>query len=385
MVISNSMLKQIVALRRELHRFPELSGHEQQTAKKIKEWIQTANPDQIIENAGGYGLMAIFKGKSAGKNILLRADMDALPIHEINTFEHCSSKPGISHKCGHDGHSAILAGVAGWLGSNPPEKGSVILLFQPAEETGKGAAGVLADPQFAILDIDFVFALHNLPGFPKNSVITRNHTFSAASKGLIIRLTGVTSHAAHPENGISPALAMADIIRKFGEISVENDDFQNFKLITVVHARLGNRAFGTSPGYAEIMATLRSYNDDDMKVLEDKAIAAVKLIADKYGLDERLEWTEEFPATNNNKKCVGLIREVSKEKNLKIIQVDEPFRWSEDFGHFLSKYPGALFGIGAGKRHPGLHHPDYDFPDELIPAGISIFTGLIQKIWVMEA
>ena len=374
------MLKQIVAFRRELHHFPELSGHEQQTAKKIKEWIQTANPDQIIENVGGYGLMVIFRGKSKGKSILLRADMDALPIHEANEFEHRSSSPGISHKCGHDGHSAILAGVARWLGSNPPEKGSVILLFQPAEETGKGASLVLADPGFAELEIDFAFAIHNLPGFPKNSIVIRDHYFAAASRGMIVRLTGITSHAAHPEHGISPALALADIIRKFGGISVENDGFQDFKLITIVHARLGERAFGTSPGYAEVMATLRTYSDQDMKTLVSKAIKAVVLIADKFGLDERVEWTEEFPATINDEKCVGLIRDVATENNLKIIRAEEPFRWSEDFGHFLSKYPGALFGVGAGKRHPVLHHPDYDFPDEIIPTGISVFTGLIQKI-----
>lgn len=383
MKITNSMLKQIVALRCELHRFPELSGHEQQTAKKIKEWIQTANPDQIIENVGGHGLMVIFRGKTKGKNILLRADMDALPIHEVNEFDHCSSIPGISHKCGHDGHSAILAGVARWLGSNPPEKGSVILLFQPAEETGKGASLVLADSGFEKLEIDFAFALHNLPGFPKKSVIVRSQTFSAASKGLIIRLTGITSHAAHPEQGINPALAMAEIIRKFGEISVEKEGFQDFKLITIVHARLGERAFGTSPGYAEVMATLRTYNDQDMKTLAGKAMNAVELIADKYGLDERLDWTEEFPATINDENCIGMIREVSLENNLKIIEAENPFRWSEDFGRFLARYPGALFGIGAGKRHPGLHHPEYDFPDEIIPTGISIFTRLIQKISMM--
>lgn len=379
MRISKERLNQLITFRKALHRNPELSGQEFETAKKIKAFLSSCNSDEIIENIGGQGIMAVYRGSKPGKSILLRADIDALPINEINDFEHRSITLNVSHKCGHDGHTAILAGVAQHLGLCPIKRGCVALLFQPAEETGKGAISILNDLKISDFKIDHVFALHNLPGYRKNAIVIRKQHFAAASKGMIIRLTGKTSHAANPEHGISPALALAEIIRYFSELSSTKEGFNDFKLITVIHARLGEIAFGTSPGYAEVMATLRSFRNDDMQKITDDAKLFVELIADKYGLNEKIEWVEEFPASVNDNDCVELIKEVSVENNFSIIEIPEPFRWSEDFGHFLLKYPGALFGIGSGKLHPPLHNPEYDFPDEIIKTGVSIFEGIIRK------
>ncbi|MBE0638091.1 MAG: amidohydrolase [Bacteroidales bacterium] len=384
MKIPNDQLNQIIALRKDLHKNPELSGVEIETAKKIKAFLKLCSADEIIEDVGGHGLIAIYESRIPGKSILLRADMDALPIPEINDFEHHSVNAFVSHKCGHDGHLVILAGVAQQLRSNPPEKGRVILLFQPAEETGEGAVTVINDSKFKDLQIDFVFALHNLPGFRKNSIIIRKQHFAAASKGMIIKLSGKTSHAANPEQGISPALAISEIISKFSGLSNAREGFDAFKLITIIHARLGERAFGTSPGYAEVMATLRSYSNDDMELLTNKAINIVEQIADKYGLHEKIEWTEQFPASVNDDECVDLVRTVAVENKFPVREMAEPFRWSEDFGQFLSRHPGALFGVGAGKNHPSLHNPDYDFPDEIIKTGIAMFYGIIKKVGEME-
>jgi amidohydrolase len=380
MRIPNEFLNLLIDFRKELHRNPELSKVEIETAKKIKAFLKSCHPDEIIDNVGGHGVLAVYMAKKPGKTILLRADIDALPIAESNDFEYRSINPVVSHKCGHDGHTAILAGVAQQLAFRPIEKGRVILLFQPAEETGEGAAAVVKDPRFNKLKIDYVFALHNLPGFRKNAVIIRKKHFAAASKGMIIKFTGKTSHAANPEHGISPALAISEIIRQFSDLSVVENGFKDFKLITIIHARLGEVAFGTTPGYAEVMATLRSYRNDDMELLTVMAIKQVKSIADKYGLYEKMEWTEEFPASINDDTCVDLIMEVAAENKFVVKQVSHPFRWSEDFGHFLLKFPGALFGIGAGKNHPSLHNPEYDFPDEIISAGVAMFDGLIRKL-----
>lgn len=380
MTISNDDLRQIIAFRQRLHQHPELSGKEVETAKRTKEFLQMFSPDKIYENLGGNGLAAVYQGKDEGATLLIRADMDALPINETNNFAYKSTTPGVAHKCGHDGHAAILAGVAQALHQRPPSRGRVVLLFQPAEETGQGAKRVIDDPQFAALQPDYTFALHNLPGFAAGTVVVRDKHFAAASKGMIIRLTGKTSHAANPEHGISPAMAVADIIRGFTGLSMEKEGFEDFKLITIIHTRLGEIAFGTTPGYAEVMATLRSFRNDDMQRLTDQAVEIAQQATDRYRLHEKIEWREEFPATVNDKSCVDIIRQTATRNNLKIEEPDTSFRWSEDFGYFTSRYKGAMFGIGSGKSHPELHHPDYDFPDKIIPQAIAMFDGIIRNI-----
>ncbi|NCC73085.1 MAG: amidohydrolase [Sphingobacteriia bacterium] len=379
MNFTNEHLEELIALRRTLHSQPELAGKEVETAKKIKAYLTSCHPAKILENIAGHGLLAIFKGNEPGKNILLRADMDALPISELNDFYYKSKNSGVSHKCGHDGHSAILAGVAKMLSLQPIKKGNVCLLFQPAEETGEGAEKVLKDPKFCDWYFDHVFALHNLPGFAKNTVIIRKNHFAAASKGMIISLTGKTSHAANPEQGISPALAVSEIIRYFTDLSLDTSKFKAFKLITIVHVRMGEKAFGTTPGFAQVMATLRSYRNDDMELLTSYAVNITRSIADKFDLQERVQWTEEFPASVNDSDGCEMVSIVASENKFQVIEINEPFRWSEDFGHFLIKYPGVLFGIGAGEKHPKLHNPDYDFPDDIIRTGITMFDGIVRK------
>lgn len=380
MKVSNDTLNKLIALRKYLHKYPELSKKEHETAKKIKEFLSTIPPDEIIHGIGGTGLAAIFHGKNPGKTIMIRGDIDALPIAETNNFEYASENQNVSHKCGHDGHTTILAGLSIVLNKKPIESGRVVLLFQPAEETGEGAAQVLSDSRFTELKPDYVFALHNLPGFDLNKVVIKEKHFAAASKGMIVKLFGKTSHAANPEHGISPALAVAEIIQQFNSLWQSKEKFKDFKLITLIHTRIGEVAFGTTPGYAEVMATLRSYRNDDMKLLTEKAVTIVEEISDKFGLSEKIEFLEEFPATVNNEFCVKTIREVCLENDLSIIEATETFRWSEDFGHFTGKYPGAMFGIGAGKKHPALHNPEYDFPDQIISTGIILFDGIIRKL-----
>lgn len=380
MKISNDTLNDLIAFRKYLHKYPELSKKELKTAKKIKEFVSDNEPDEIIEKLGGTGLAAVYNGQKKGKTILIRSDMDALPIAEKNDFDYKSVFPEVGHKCGHDGHATILSGLSGVLKENPPEKGRVVLLFQPAEETGEGAELVLNDPKFKKIEPDFVFALHNLPGFKKSTVVIRKKHFAAASKGMTIKLIGKTSHAANPELGISPSLAVAEIIQELSALSDSKDGFEDFKLITIIHTRIGEIAFGTTPGYAEVRATLRSFRNDDMDKLTQKAVEIVENIADKYGLEEKISWQEEFPASISNNDCVDILNEVADENDFKTANPDTPFRWSEDFGYFLMKYPGALFGIGSGKDHPSLHNPDYDFPDEIIPTGIRMFDGILRKM-----
>lgn len=370
----------IIRFRRELHTNAELSGMEKNTSEKIKTFIAKLNPDEIISDLAGNGIAFIFKGKDEGKTILFRSELDALPIHEQNNFEYKSLTENVAHKCGHDGHMAILSGLASLLKNTKLKKGKIVFLFQPAEETGEGAKVVLEDKKFIAVKPDYVIALHNLPGFPINSVIIKPGIFASASKGMIIKLAGKTSHASEPEHGISPVPAIAAIMQKLPLLSEQIPDIREFSLITIIHVRVGNIAFGTSPGAGEIMATFRAFENDDLDSLANMSENIIKEEAGKYGLKYSIELTEEFPSSINNNECVEIVKKCSEKLNLNIVEIEHPFRWSEDFGHFLNKYKGVLFGVGAGEKHPDLHNPDYDFPDSIIKPSVELFYSIAKEV-----
>lgn len=375
----DSLLTELVQLRKDLHKHPELSGKEEKTSERIVNYANKHSRDKITTGLGGNGIAVIFEGDRKGKTILIRCDLDALPIEEENEFEHKSVSQNVSHKCGHDGHMAIVSGLIPLLSENKIKSGRVILLYQPAEETGEGAELVINDEKFKELEPDYVFALHNLPKFETNTVLIRENGFAAASKGLIVKLRGKTAHAAHPERGIPPSVAVAELILGLREL--KNDkSLSDFSLVTIIHVRIGERAFGTTPGYAEVMATLRAYKNDDMDIMSSNAEKLIKEKAEEHKLKYEIEWVEEFPATINDKKCVEILRKAIEDNNFKMEEVEHPFRWSEDFGQFTSRYPGALFGIGSGKDHAPLHNPTYDFPDEIIVTGTKMFYSVINNL-----
>jgi len=380
----NIHLDNLVKLRKKLHHFPELSGNEGETAMLIKKYITSFQPDDIIENLGGFGIAFVYRSFLEGPTVLFRCELDALPIDEINQLSYRSTKNGISHKCGHDGHMAIICGLAETISKNPPETGKVVLLFQPAEETGQGAKQVLEDPKFKKIKPDYVFALHNLPGYPTNHIVVKDNIFSSASIGLIVRLKGKTSHASEPEKGHSPAFLLAAILKKVEKYSLPGIDPSRVKLITPVYTRLGEKAFGTNPGYAEMMFTIRATHTRDITNLKKFILRSIEKSMDQIDPEHKLfmeyEWVEEFPNSVNDSICNNIVLKAAKQAQLSSKKLLFPFRWSEDFGHFLKIYPGALFGLGSGLKQPALHNPDYDFPDELIEAGVSIFYNIYKTI-----
>ena len=372
--------KELITFRRQLHREPELSGNEVATARKIEAFACKHSPDQLITQLGGHGIATVYEGKNPGPTVLIRCDMDALPIQEINeNLDYGSKTAGVSHKCGHDGHMAIAAGLLPLLAKHKPEKGKVVILFQPAEETGQGAAQVIADPKFAPIKPDYCFALHNLPGFESGSIIVGRDAFASASTGIIVKLKGRTAHAAEPEKAISPALAVAELIRRLPDLA-NPDEQQFFSLLTIVHARIGERAFGTTPGYAELMGTLRAHANEELEALCLKVTTVIEEVAKVNLLKTEVEWVEAFPATVNNDECNQTVIKAAKTLGLSIKHLPQPFRWSEDFGHFTHNFKGVLFGLGSGVNQPELHHPAFDFPDEIILKGTRIFYQIIKEI-----
>lgn len=373
------MSQKIIALRHELHKYPELSNNEYGTSNRILSFINKYNPDEIIK-LGETGVAIAFNGKEKGKTVVFRSELDALPIHEKSDVEYRSVNDGTAHSCGHDGHMAILTGLAQKISENRPLRGSVILLFQPAEEIEQGARDVVNNRKFKILEPDYMFALHNVPGFEKHKIVLKNGSFTSASKGMTMKLTGKTSHAAEPQDGISPADAISDIIKKIHEIRDNKTLFKDFVLLTIIHIQLGEISFGTSPGYAEMRITLRAFENRDMKVLTDNCEKIIREISKAEKLDCNISYNEVFPATVNNDECVGIVEQSAKQLDLNIEHIEKPFKWSEDFGYFTEKYDTCYFGLGSGINQAQLHNPDFDFPDDIMETGINLFYAIYKKI-----
>ncbi|RIV67674.1 amidohydrolase [Flagellimonas aequoris] len=371
---------EIMKLRKELHTYPELSGQEYETAKRIWKFAEKHAHTARIETFGKTAIAIIYEFSKKGKTIAIRCELDALPIVEENEFPHKSANTGVSHKCGHDGHMAMVSGLVFWLETQPIQNGKVILLFQPAEETGKGAQMLVQDKKFEALGIDYVFALHNIPKEPINNIIITPKGFSAEVISVIIKTKGKEAHAAEPENGINPALAISKIIGEMALLNHTDPHLEDFAVLTPVHLLMGEKAYGISPSNAELHYTIRTWNSTQMSDLTSKIEALVEQICRLHKLDFNLEWLEYFPASINDTECSDQIHMAAFENGLEIVQKNHPFKFGEDFGWYSKKYKTAMFGLGAGVDSPALHHADYDFPDEIIGAGIQMFTSIIQNI-----
>jgi amidohydrolase len=380
MFLSNRDIVDLVEFRRELHRYPEISGEEEQTARRVVEALKPLSPARIVTGLGGHGVAAIFEGASSGPTLLFRSELDALPIEEKSIAAYRSTIAGKGHLCGHDGHSTILTALALGLSRQPPASGRVVLLFQPAEEDGSGAAAVLADPRFAEIRPDFAFSLHNLPGMALGHVALKSGPVNCASRGMKIRLSGKTAHASLPETGISPMAAIAGLMPALTELSASAPPDEDFTLATVTHASLGEQAFGIAPGDGELWVTLRTLRDDRMADLCARAEALVTEAAERHGLGIEISYHDVFLHCENAAEAVAHLALALDAEGISHDEGDLPMRGSEDFGRLRSVAPSAMFFLGSGERHPALHNPDYDFPDDLIAIGARIFMRVIRNL-----
>ena len=370
--------EELISLRHKLHQHPELSGNERETAQLFYQKLKALNPDELYFNLGGFGIAAVFSASETGPTILFRTELDALPIEETLDISYRSKVKGVSHKCGHDGHMAIIYGLAQDIAAKRPSRGRVILLFQPAEETGEGARAIVADDQYPALSPDYCFALHNLPGHPMGEVMVRSGAFTCASRGMVIKLTGYTAHAAYPETGNSPALVLAELLQTFPKIasSIDKDELL---MTTTVHATMGEPALGIAPADAILMVNLRSETNEGMELLVKSAEQLVKSTAASCSIEYDIDWTEIFDANFNEEECVNQIVKAAEKTGHNVKWLDEPFRWAEDFGAISASAKGAMFAFGAGEDNPQIHNSDYDFPDQLIDKGKSIFFEIYKN------
>jgi len=380
MDLTNRDIVELTDWRRRLHRMPEVSGEEAATAAEVAAMLRAAGPDRVLTGLGGHGVAAVWEGAGPGPTVMFRAELDALPIEELSDAPHRSGMPGKGHLCGHDGHMAILAGLARLVGRRPPARGRVVLMFQPAEEDGSGAAAVIADPRFGGIAPDFAFALHNLPGLPLGAAALAAGHVNCASVGLMIRLSGRTSHASVPEAGVSPAPAVARLIPALAALGPGGALVPGFRLATVTHARLGEPAFGIAPGEAEIRVTLRALTNPDMAALLAEAEALARAEAAAEGLGLGLSRHDAFDACENDAEATAHLARALQAEGVAPADFDLPMRASEDFGRFGQRAKAAMVFLGAGERQPMLHNPDYDFPDALIAPGVRIFNRVRRAL-----
>lgn len=378
--LTNADIHDLTEWRRALHRRPELSGEEVETARTVAAMLKATGPDRICTELGGHGVAALYDSGQPGPRVLLRCELDGLPIQELSDADHRSETDGKAHLCGHDGHMAMLAGMARLLGRQRPATGSVVLLFQPAEETGEGAARVVSDPGFYAIRPDYAFAIHNYPGMALGEVGVVAGPASCASRGMRVRLTGKTAHASLPETGLSPAPALSRLLVDMTGLS-EGTDLADpsFALVTVCHARLGEPAFGIAPGEAELYVTLRSLTDTRMEAL----VAAAETLAQDAagaGLGLSIDYHDIFPACANDAKAAEIVRRAADMLGLPSGPGCLPMRPSEDFGHFGTGACLAFILLGNGTNGPVPHNPDYDFPDDLIGLGCALFAAIVEEI-----
>jgi amidohydrolase len=368
-----------ISYRRELHRNPEVSGQEYKTQQRILNWLENFSPDRI-EKIGGTGVFALYDSGKEGETTWIRGDIDALPIFEENDFAYVSETPGVSHKCGHDGHTVVLLRLAQYLNETRPLSGKVGLLFQPAEENGEGAFAVIKDMEQRAYQPDRIFALHNIPGVALGKILLKPGAFTASVNSMNIYLKGFTSHAAEPEQGLSPANAIAKIIQKSQALQVPDMRDKDFSILAFVEIQMGEEAYGISAGEGLMRITYRAWELERLQMFESELKAMIEGVAQEENLKVRFEYTQFFESNVNEKSCLEMIEAAALSLDYPVHYLPFPFRFGEDFGRFTQRYRGAMFGLGAGESLAALHHPLYDFPDELIEKGASLFFRILQPI-----
>ena len=380
MSLSEADLNELAAWRKALHRAPELSGEERETARAVLHFLSPTRPDRIVTDLGGHGLALVYDGATPGPTVLIRAELDALPIEEVSTFAHRSTHPGRAHLCGHDGHMAILAAVGRGLAAQRPRRGRAVLMFQPAEEDGSGAEAVIADPKFATIAPDLSFALHNMPGLPLGSAALKAGPVACASRGLKIALGGRAAHASAPGQGVSPMAALARLMPALTALGRPGRLDDGFAMVTVTHAEMGARSFGVAPGEAELWATLRTLTDARMASLCGEAEGLARETAGAEGLTLSFRYSDVFAHCHNAPAAVARLSAALQAEGVPCGETGQPMLASEDFGVFGRSAPSALMLLGAGESSPGLHNPDYDFPDALIGIGARVFLRLLHDL-----
>ncbi len=380
----------IQAIRRDIHAHPELCFEEQRTSDVIAKQLQSWGIE-IHRGLGKTGVVGIIPGNlGEGRKIGLRADMDALPLQEHNHFEHASVHAGKMHACGHDGHVAMLLGAAQYLASNRNFKGTVYLIFQPAEEGGGGAREMIRDGLFDLFPCDAVFGMHNWPGIPVGEFAVTPGPMMASSNEFVITVKGKGGHAALPHNSADPVFAASQMIGALQAIITRNKRPVDAAVLSITQFHAGD-ASNIIPDSAWIGGTVRTFTNEVLDLIEKRLNEIAHSVAQAFDCEAEVEFLRNYPPTINHPKetdfAISVMKELVGEQ--KVNPRIDPTMGAEDFAYMLQAKPGCYVFIGNGDgdhRSQGhglgpcqLHNPCYDFNDKLLPLGSTYWVKLVEK------
>ena len=374
---------EIQAWRRDIHEYPELGYEERRTSTFVAERLRQFGCDEVVTGLGGTGVVGVIKGRRpAGngdvKSIGLRADMDALPIEEATGLPYASRTPGKMHACGHDGHTAMLLGAARYLAETRNFAGQAVVIFQPAEEGGFGAAAMIKDGLFDRFAIDQVYGMHNGPGIPVGSFAIRPGPIMASTDAVNIHIEGRGGHAARPHLSIDSVMVGAQLITALQSIVSRSVDPLEAAVISICEFHAGN-ARNVIPQTAELRGTVRTLTPEVRTLVGQRVREVVEGVARLTGARIDLDYVPGYPVVVNHMAetdfAIGVAKEVAGTGN---VEEMPPMMGGEDFAFMLEKRPGAFIFCGNGDS-AGLHHPAYNFNDEAIVFGTSYWIKLVEN------
>ncbi len=364
--------------RRHLHTIPELGTACHKTAHFIAERLREFGVDELHEGWAETGIVAIINGQGPGGTVGLRADMDALPIHEATGLDYASQHPGKMHACGHDGHTAMLLGAAKYLAETRNFSGRVALIFQPAEETGGGAERMVQEGLLDHFAIDQVFALHNAPGFEAGGFYTEPGPIMAAVDTFHIDIKGIGGHGAMPHDTKDPVMAACAIAQAIQTIVSRNNYAQDDLVVSVTQIHTGS-ADNVIPETAYINGTVRTFDGAVRDMVERRMAQIVAGQAASFDLEAQLRYERGYPPTvNDAEKCAFAVQVAQDVAGAgKVVPDQGREMGAEDFAYMLEKRPGAYLFLGQGNT-AGLHHEAYNFNDDIAPVGASFFARIVE-------
>jgi amidohydrolase len=375
------IIPDVVAWRRDFHSHPELMFDVHRTAGKVASLLQQMGCDDVVTGIGRTGVVGVIKGKSqsSGRVIGLRADMDALPIHELTNVPYRSQTDGKMHACGHDGHTSMLLGAARYLCETRHFDGTAIVIFQPAEEGGGGGLEMVRDGLMERFGIQEVYGLHNMPGVPVGEFAIRSGPIMASADQFSIVVQGRGGHAARPQDSIDPVLVSAHIITALQSIVGRNVDPLESGVVSLTCVKAGD-AYNVIPQTASLMGTCRALTPAMREMLEERVRHIAVNTALTFGATAEVHYKRGYPVTVNHEHETHFAADVAKAVvgNDKVNTNVAPSMGAEDFSFMLEARKGAYIIMGNGDT-AGLHHPAYDFNDAAIPYGIAYWCTLIEK------
>jgi amidohydrolase len=384
---------ELTAFRRDLHANPELGFEEVYTAKRVAEGLKLCGVDAVHTGIGKTGVVATIKGRtdSQRKMIGLRADMDALPLPEHNDFGWKSSRSGLMHACGHDGHTAMLMGAARYLAETRQFDGTAVLIFQPGEEGYAGARAMMEDGLFERFAVQSVFGMHNSPGLRPGVIGVNPGPMMAASDRITIEVTGYGGHGAHPYNTVDPVLVSAHIITAIQSIVSRNVKAVDSAVISICAMRAGELAASSViPGSATLVGTVRTFNPVVQATLERRLNEMCTAVAQGFGATAKVSYERGYPATINSLDESAFAATVAQSLvgDERVLRTLEPSMGAEDFSFMLQAKPGAYMRIGQGEENADgaggkgscyLHNSRYDFNDDILPLGSALHASLAEQ------